>query len=308
MKFAAIDIGSNAVRLLLSNVNVEGPEPVFETSSLIRVPVRLGDDAFMRGHISDVKKDQLLQAMKEFRVLIDAFMPLDSMACATSAMREADNSESILQAIKDESGIELRVISGSEEAQMIYASHCEKVIASEKNSDVPSSGPYLHIDVGGGSTELILYDRNLMIAYNSFNIGAIRMMEELVTKVEWDRMKDWVRSIVKDFHPGSAVGSGGNISKVFSLANGKDGFPMSYADMKRIYELLRSQTIEQRISKMGLKPDRADVIVPALKIYMSVMKWGGLEQIHVPQLGLVDGIVRVLYEKHKQSDMIVVHV
>jgi exopolyphosphatase/guanosine-5'-triphosphate,3'-diphosphate pyrophosphatase len=295
MRFAAIDIGSNAVRLLLSRVDITGVNPVFETVSLIRMPIRLGDDAFVHGHISDEKVGQLVKTMIAFRYLMDAYEPIDVMACATSAMREAQNSDEIVSRIKDESGIELKVISGRKEARIIYSNHIEKIIAND------TSSTYLHIDVGGGSTELILYDRNRVLAYRSFNIGAIRMIEGLVSKDEWNDMKKWVRSVTKEYRPLSSVGSGGNIGKVFSLANAKEGTPLSYGDLKNVYDLLRAHSLEQRIMKLGLKPDRADIIVPASKIYLSVMKWGNVEKIHVPQLGLADGIIHVLYEKHKDN-------
>ncbi|AFV23128.1 Ppx/GppA phosphatase [Methanolobus psychrophilus R15] len=295
MRFAAIDIGSNAVRLLLSRVDITGVDPVFETVSLIRMPIRLGDDVFVHGRISDEKVVQLVKTMIAFRYLMDAYEPIDVMACATSAMREAQNSDEIVSRIKDESGIELNVISGRKEARIIYSNHIEKIIAND------TSSTYLHIDVGGGSTELILYDRSRVLAYRSFNIGAIRMIEGLVSKDEWNGMKKWVRSVTKEYRPLSSVGSGGNIGKVFSLANAKEGTPLSYGDLKNVYDLLRAHSLEQRIMKLGLKPDRADIIVPASKIYLSVMKWGNVEKIHVPQLGLADGIIHVLYEKHKDN-------
>ncbi|MDP2216671.1 MAG: exopolyphosphatase [Methanolobus sp.] len=295
MRFAAIDIGSNAVRLLLSKVDITGVNPVFETVSLIRMPIRLGDDAFVHGRISDEKVGQLVKTMIAFRYLMDAYEPIDVMACATSAMREAQNSDDIVSRIKDESGIEISVISGRKEARIIYSNHIEKIIAND------TSSTYLHIDVGGGSTELILYDRSRVLAYRSFNIGAIRMIEGLVSKDEWNDMKKWVRSVTKEYRPLSSVGSGGNIGKVFSLANAKEGTPLSYGDLKNVYDLLRAHSLEQRIIKLGLKPDRADIIVPASKIYLSVMKWGNVEKIHVPQLGLADGIIHVLYEKHKDN-------
>jgi exopolyphosphatase/guanosine-5'-triphosphate,3'-diphosphate pyrophosphatase len=292
MKFAAIDVGSNAVRLLLSRVDINGVEPVFENVSLMRMPIRLGDDAFVHGHISEEKTNQLVKTMISFRYLMDAYEPIDFMACATSALREAKNTDEIIYRIKDESGIELNVISGRKEARIIYSNHVEKFLTNDSSS-------YLHIDVGGGSTELILFDRSRVLAYRSFNIGAIRMIEGLVSKEEWDAMKKWVKSVTGEYRPGSSIGSGGNIGKVFSLANAKEGTPLSYGDLKNIYDLLRSHTLEQRIMKLGLKPDRADVIVPASKIYLSVMKWGNVKEIHVPQWGLADGMIHVLYEKHK---------
>ncbi|MDP2216319.1 MAG: exopolyphosphatase [Methanolobus sp.] len=293
MRFAAIDVGSNAVRLLLSRVDITGVSPVFESISMMRMPIRLGDDAFVHGHISEEKVDQLVKTMIAFRYLLDAYEPIDFMACATSALREAQNTDDIVRRIKNETGIELDVISGRKEARIIYSNHVEKIIAND------TSSIYLHIDVGGGSTELILFDRSKVLAYRSFNIGAIRMIEGLVPKEEWNNMKKWVKSVTGEYSPGSSVGSGGNINKVFSLANAKEGTPLSYDDIKKVYDHLKAHTLEERVVKLGLKPDRADVIIPASKIYLSVMRWGNVEKIYVLQLGLADGIIHVLYERHK---------
>ncbi|MBN2109539.1 MAG: exopolyphosphatase [Methanosarcinaceae archaeon] len=293
MKFAAIDVGSNAVRLLLSRVDTEGIEPVYETISQIRMPIRLGNDAFVHGHISDEKVRQLVKTMIAFRYLMDAYEPIDFMACATSAMREAKNSNSIVRKIKEESGIDLNVISGRKEAKIIYSNRIEKIIADGD----PSS--YLHVDVGGGSTEIIVFNRDRVLAYRSFNIGAIRMLEGFVTKDEWKGMKKWVRSVTGEYRPGSAIGSGGNINKVFVMSNMKEGTPLPYEELRRVYKFLKGHTFEQRITKLGLRPDRADVIIPASKIYFSVMKWGHIDRMHVPRLGLADGIIHVLYQKHK---------
>ncbi|AFV22594.1 Ppx/GppA phosphatase [Methanolobus psychrophilus R15] len=293
MRFAAIDVGSNAVRLLLSRVDITGVSPVFESISMMRMPIRLGDDAFVHGHISEEKVGQLVKTMIAFRYLLDAYEPIDFMACATSALREAQNTDDIIRRIKDETGMELDVISGRKEARIIYSNHIEKIIAND------TSSTYLHIDVGGGSTELILFDRSKVLAYRSFNIGAIRMIEGLVSKEEWNNMKKWVKSVTGEYSPGSSVGSGGNIGKLFSLANTKEGTPLSYDDLKKVYDHLKAHTLEERVVKLGLKPDRADVIIPASKIYLSVMRWGNVGKINVPQLGLADGIIHVLYERHK---------
>ncbi|WP_406670191.1 exopolyphosphatase [Methanolobus sp. ZRKC4] len=295
MKFAAIDVGSNAVRLLLSKVDTEGIEPIYEKISQIRMPIRLGDDAFVHGHISDEKVRQLVKTMIAFKHLMDAYEPIDFMACATSAMREAENSEKIVRKIKEESGIDLKVISGRREAKIIYSNRIEKIIA---NGD-PSS--YLHVDVGGGSTELILFKGGKVFAYRSFNIGTIRMLEGIVTKHDWNEMKRWVKSVTRDHMPDYAIGSGGNINKLFRMSGRKDGTLLMDKDIKDLNKYLKGFTLEQRITKLGLRPDRADVIIPASKIYFSVMKWGHIDQMHVPRLGLADGIIHVLYKKHKES-------
>lgn len=295
MKFAAIDVGSNAVRLLLSKVDTEGIEPFYEKITQIRMPIRLGDDAFVHGYISDEKIRQLVKTMIAFKYLMDAYEPIDYMACATSAMREAENSDKVIRRIKEESGIDLNVISGRKEAKIIYSNRIEKIIADDDTSS------YLHVDVGGGSTEIIVFNKQKVLAYRSFNIGAIRMLEGFVSKDEWNGMKKWVRSVTEEYRPTSAIGSGGNINKVFVMAGVKEGAPLPYDELRRVYKFLKGHTLEQRITKLGLRPDRADVIIPASKIYYSVMKWGHIDQMHVPRLGLADGIIHVLYQKHMEK-------
>ncbi|WP_342304442.1 exopolyphosphatase [Methanolobus sp. ZRKC5] len=294
MKFAAIDVGSNAVRLLLSRVDSEGVDPVYEKISFMRMPIRLGEDAFVHNNISPEKVSHLVSTMIAFRHLMDAYEPIDFMACATSAMREAENSDEIVSLIKKKSGIDLKVISGRKEAKIIYSNRIEKLLGS-------SDSTYLHIDVGGGSTELILFKGGKVFAYRSFNIGTIRMLEGIVTKHDWNEMKRWVKSVTRDHMPDYAIGSGGNINKLFRMSGRKDGTLLMDKDIKDLNKYLKGFTLEQRITKIGLRPDRADVIVPASKIYYSVMKWGNINHMHVPQLGLADGIIHVLYKKHKES-------
>jgi exopolyphosphatase/guanosine-5'-triphosphate,3'-diphosphate pyrophosphatase len=294
MRFAAIDVGSNAVRLLLSRVDSEGIEPIYEKISFMRMPIRLGEDAFVHNNISQEKISRLVDTMTGFRYLMDAYEPIDYMACATSAMREADNRNEIISMVKERSGIDLNVISGRKEAKIIYSNRIEKVLGS-------SDSTYLHIDVGGGSTELILFREKEVFAYRSFNIGTIRMLEGIVTKDDWKEMKEWVKSVTRKHMPDYAIGSGGNISKLFRMAGKKEGALISGTDIKDLNTYLKGFTLEQRITKLGLRPDRADVIVPASRIYYSVMKWGNINTMHVPQLGLADGIIHVLYNKHKKD-------
>lgn len=294
MKFAAIDIGSNAVRLLLSRVDTEGIEPIYEKISLIRMPIRLGEDAFVHNNISQEKISSLVSTMMAFRHLMDAYKPIDYMACATSAMREADNSDEIVSLIKKKSGIDLNIITGRKEAKIIYSNRIEKIIGHGKST-------YLHVDVGGGSTELILFKGKDVFAYRSFNIGTIRILEGVVTKKDWNEMKKWVKTVTDKHNPDCAIGSGGNINKLFRMSGRKDGTLIKRGDIKYLNRYLKGFTLEQRITKLGLRPDRADVIVPASKIYSSVMKWGDIDSMHVPQLGLADGIVHVLYKKHKDN-------
>lgn len=294
MKFAAIDVGSNAVRLLLSRVETEGIEPVYEKISFVRMPIRLGDDAFVHNVISQEKVSRLVHTMIAFRHLIEAYEAVDYMACATSAMREAENGDEIVSLIREKSGIELNIISGRQEAKMIYSNRTEKIIGNDDST-------YIYIDVGGGSTEIILFQGRDVFAYRSFNIGTIRILEGIVSKEDWNEMKKWVKTVTSRHRPDYAIGSGGNIGKIFSMSGKKYGTPLEGNDIKELRAYLKSFTLEQRITKLGLRPDRADVIVPASKIYYSVMKWSDVDSMHVPRLGLADGIIHVLYKKHKDN-------
>lgn len=295
MKFAAIDIGSNAVRLLLTRVFENGGQPYFKKEALIRMPVRLGDDAFTRHYISAPKVDMLVNTMIGFRHLMDAYQPVDYMACATSAMREVKNGAEIVERIYSQSGIELKIIDGKIEAELIYANHFE-----EKLDKIAS---YLYIDVGGGSTELTYFSEGKHRASASFNIGTVRLLENLVPEEQWQAMKKWVKKTVMNEKKAVAIGSGGNINKIFRLANQQEGKPVSYEKMREVYTLLNTYTYEERIKILNLKPDRADVIIPASRIYTSVMKWGKIKKIYVPEIGLADGIIHVLYDKHKAAKL-----
>lgn len=293
LKFAAIDIGSNAVRLLLSGVFEDGDSPTFRKMSLIRMPIRLGDDAFTQKHISENKVIQLVKTMVGFNHLIDSFQPLNFMACATSAMREAENGPQIREQILSESGIDLEIINGKKEAQIIF---------ENKSSDMfGGNNAYLYVDIGGGSTEITLFSQGSIITSGSFDIGTIRLLEGLVTKAYWKKMKEWLKNYTAPYPSIAAIGSGGNINKVSRLANSKTGKPLSDNKMMKVRRFLKFFTVEQRIRELGLRPDRADVIIPALDIYLKIMKWSGIRKIYVPQIGLADGIVRILYKNYKTS-------
>ncbi|MBT8372841.1 MAG: exopolyphosphatase [Deltaproteobacteria bacterium] len=293
LKFAAVDIGSNAVRLLLSGVFENETSPTFRKMSLIRMPIRLGDDAFTQKYISELKIAQLVKSMIGFSHLIDAFQPLGFMACATSAMREAENGPEIRERILREAGIKVDIIDGKREAQIIF---------ENKSTDIfGGNNAYLYVDIGGGSTEITLFSEGRIIAAGSFNIGTIRLLEGLVTNAYWKKMKQWLKNCTAAYTSIAAIGSGGNINKVFRLANCKTGKPLSENKMMKVRRFLKHFTIEQRIRELGLRPDRADVIIPALNIYLKIMKWAGINKIYVPQIGLADGIVHILYDKFKTS-------
>lgn len=291
MKFAAIDIGSNAVRLLLCNVYESGVEPVFKKAELVRMPIRLGEDAFRYRKISDEKIEQLAKSMKAFKLLMEVFGAIDYRACATAAMREASNSKEVVDYVKQYSGIEIEVIDGRTEAQIIYSNHIAEHLEHDKS--------YLYIDVGGGSTELTVFAENHIVASQSFNLGTIRLLHDQVSKETWNVVKEWVSVNTKDFKPLTAIGSGGNINKIFKMADRKEHKPLSYDKIKDIYDYLKQFTLEERILQLGLNPDRADVIMPATKIFLTVMKTAEIDKIIVPQIGLSDGIVHLLYEKHR---------
>ncbi|MBA3664103.1 MAG: exopolyphosphatase [Bacteroidetes bacterium] len=290
MVFAAIDIGSNAIRLLFCRVYIVNGKPHFNKEELIRMPVRLGEDVFMNGRISDEKATKLITALKGFHQLIMAYGVQASRAVATSAMRDAVNGEEVIARIKAEADIEVEIIDGKNEAALVFSNHIEDIL-NPKHA-------YLYIDVGGGSTELTLYFDNKVIAAKSFNIGTVRMLLDKVDKNEWDEMKAWLKKNTFGIHPLFAIGSGGNINKIFKMSGKKETKHLSYERLKGLYEMLSSYTYQERIERLELKPDRADVIVPAAKIFLSVMKNADVEKIFVPQIGLSDGLVHEMYERH----------
>jgi exopolyphosphatase/guanosine-5'-triphosphate,3'-diphosphate pyrophosphatase len=291
MKFAAIDIGSNAVRLLFCNV-IENGEVYFKKAELIRIPIRLGDDSFLRKEISKEKADKLIYAMIAFSHLMKVFEPLDYRACATSAMRDADNGKEIIERIKLESGLDVEIIDGKKEAEIIYSNHIAEHLEDDKS--------YIYIDVGGGSTELTLFSNHEIVASKSFNIGTIRMLHQQIDKEQWNAFKDWVKLTTAPFKPIVAIGSGGNINKIYKMLRKKDK-PIHFTELKTLSDILNSYTYDDRMKKMNLNPDRADVIIPAAKIFRTVMKAAEAPEIIVPQIGLSDGIVHLLYEKYKAS-------
>lgn len=292
MKFASVDIGSNAVRLLLSQALNNGGDPFFSKDSLVRIPIRLGEDVFTEGFISEEKREKLVTAMTGFKYMIDAYRPVDFMACATAAMREATNGKDIIGEIKERSGMDIQIISGKREAQIICSSHIEQQLSSSERS-------YLNIDVGGGSTEITLFSQDRVIISESFNIGAVRILKNRVTDHQWNIMRSWIKEYVKT-HDRSleAIGSGGNINKLYKFSGKKGQTYLSYKKVQQIFNYLNSFSFDERVRTLKLHTDRADVIIPATATFIKVMKWANIKKIHVPQIGLADGIVRVLYEKH----------
>ncbi len=294
MIFAAIDIGSNAGRLLFSNVTEIKGVPKAEKASLIRIPLRLGFDVFKDGFISKEKEEDLINTLKAFKLLIDVYKPVSYKACATSAMRDALNSREIIARIKREVGIDLEVIDGMEEAKLITANN--EAFFNEKI-------PYMmFVDVGGGSTEISLLHNNQLVDYQSFNIGTIRLLNNGVSKEEWSKMEQWLgqyKSLYRKLH---LVGSGGNINKIKKLyGDENDGF-VTFDRIMKAYKQLKKISVEERISSLNLRPDRADVIVPATEIFLSIQKVINVEKIFIPRIGLTDGIVYSLY--HNQHEVV----
>ena len=290
MRYAAIDIGSNAVRLLIADIIENNGSVSFKKNTLIRVPLRLGDDAFLDHHLSDRKSADLVKTMQAFRNLMDVYKVTDYAAYATSAMREAKNGDEIAKLIKENANIDLEIVTGQKEATIIYASHAEQNIDKNKN--------YLYIDVGGGSTELSLFSAGELWASKSFNIGTIRMLDNQDAEETWTEMKDFVRENTRQFKIISGIGTGGNINKLYKLAEEKDNAPLTFGKLKTLYNYLNSFSLKDRINVLGLNQDRADVIIPACEIYLTVMKCANIKNIYVPTVGLVDGIIQTLIEKN----------
>lgn len=290
MRYAAIDIGSNAVRMLIAEIVENNHSVSFKKNTLIRVPLRLGDDAFLHQHISEKKSADLVKTMQAFSNLIDVYKVTDYMACATSAMREAKNGDEVVREIKEKAGIDLEIIHGEKEAKIIYNSHADQEIDKSKN--------YLYIDVGGGSTELSLFSAGELIASQSFNLGTIRILDNQDKEETWEEMREFIRKHTRGFKDIAGIGTGGNINKLYRLSEQKDKSPMQFNKLKSLYSYLSSFSLKDRINVLGLNHDRADVIIPACEIYITVMKTAGIKQIYVPSVGMVDGIIQTLIEKN----------
>ena len=290
MRYAAIDIGSNAIRLLIADILENNGNKSFKKNTLVRVPLRLGDDAFLQQFISERKATDLVKSMRAFRNLMDVYKVSDYMAFATSAMREAKNGPDIVLTIKEEADIDLEIITGQKEARIIYSNHSEQNIDKSKN--------YLYIDVGGGSTELSLFSDGKLLASRSFNIGTIRILDNQDKEETWTEMREFVREHTRMFKTVSGIGTGGNINKLYKLSEEKNGAPLTFIKVKSLYNYLNSFSLKDRINVLGINQDRADVIIPACEIYISIMKWANIKNIYVPSVGLVDGIIQILIEKN----------
>lgn len=293
LKFAAIDIGSNAVRLLLTNVIEDENKTSFRKSSLVRMPVRLGGDSFNEGVISEQRIVKLSKTMMAYRCLMEVEDVVAYRACATSAMREAKNGKDVVKRIKKETGIEIEIIDGKEEAEIIYSNQIVEMI--------DDLNPYLYVDVGGGSTELSLFCDKKRIATRSFDIGTIRILNDKVGKKDYTKMKDWIKGLDFKGKEVKIIGSGGNINKIYKTSAKKEGEPLLYKELVEINKFLNFYTMDERIKILGMNPDRADVIIPASEIFLKIMKWSEATQIIVPTIGVSDGIVRQLYKDYSKK-------
>jgi exopolyphosphatase/guanosine-5'-triphosphate,3'-diphosphate pyrophosphatase len=288
---AAIDIGSNAARLLISEVVKHDKEIEFNKLNLIRIPLRLGFDVFEKGYIGFRKKKMLINTIDAFSALMKVYEVDHYIACATSAMRDASNSKEIIKEIRVETGVRVEVISGDLEAEIIYENHIAELLDANKS--------YLYIDVGGGSTEVTLFHKAAVAFQKSFNIGTVRILTNKVDDAVWEDLKQTLKEIGRTYPKMIAIGSGGNINKIYSMINSKNLKSIPIEVIREFHRVLEPMTVEERMHTYLLKRDRADVIVPALRIYANTMKWANIDEIYVPKIGLADGLINHLYEQVK---------
>lgn len=288
MNLAAIDIGSNAARLLINSVEIVNGKVEFTKLNLLRIPLRLGIDVFTKGTIGKDRQEMFLNSMKTFSQLMDIYKVDHYRACATSAMRDAKNGKELIDLAKQQANINIEIISGDEEATLIYENHVEEILDKKAS--------YLYVDVGGGSTELTFYENGNMLYEKSFNIGTIRLLNNLVTEDMWYDMKSEIKKNIISKSNIVAIGSGGNINKIFSLSKTKDGKPMSATMLKKYYKTMQQLSVVDRMSQYQLREDRADVLVPALQIFNNVMNWADISHVYVPKISVADGLIKSIYQ------------
>lgn len=291
-RYAAIDIGSNALRVLISNViSDQKSPPKFMKSSMVRVPIRLGEDTFTVGEISKKNKKRIVKAMKAFKHIMQINNVKSYMACATSALRESNNAAEVVEEVKKKTGIEIQIIDGKKEAEIIAMTNIFKSINKNRT--------FLFIDVGGGSTEFSILFKGERIASKSFKVGTVRMINKMVSDNIWEEIAQWIKENTRQYSKLALLGSGGNINKLFKIAGVKEGRPLSFIKLNTLYNELSHLTYEERISQWELNPDRSDVIIPATQIYLKALTWSGATEIYVPKIGLSDGMIRLLYDQHR---------
>ena len=293
-KYGAIDVGSNAIRLLIVTViEQEGKEAKFKKTSLIRVPIRLGTDVFVEGKVSEASYLRMFDSFKAFQLLMKIHNVFKYRACATSAMREAKNGKTIVKRLLNATGIEINIINGNEEAKIIASTDLKTYLVHDK--------VFLYVDVGGGSTELTIYSEGKTVASKSFKMGTVRLINNLVDDKMWDQMKEWIKNNTQKYSHITLLGTGGNINSTYKYSGKKIGTPLNYKYLIAYFNKVKAFSYDDRIVELDMNPDRADVIIPALKIYIFAMKWSGAECIYVPKVGLSDGIVRSLYNEELNS-------
>lgn len=292
-KFAAIDIGSNAMRVLISNV-IETKEGVhFQKNALVRAPIRLGEDSFTLGEISKKSLKRMINAMKAFKLLMKVHGVSHYQAYATSALREANNSMDVVELVMKKSGIKIEIIDGRKEAEIISNSKISDFLNTQKT--------FLFVDVGGGSTEFTFINEGKRVCSKSFKIGTVRLINNLVDDRVWEAIRNWIIKNAKPYRKITLMGSGGNINKLFKLSNIKEGKPLSVIKLNQIFLELESHNYEERIVKFELNPDRADVIIPAARIYLKALEWSGGQKIYVPKFGLSDGMIKYMHKHRKKK-------
>ena len=293
--YAAIDIGSNAVRLLIKEIKEEQGKAHFSKVLMLRVPLRLGFDVFDIGKISEKKEKNMIRLMKAFRHLMKIYDVKHCRACATSAMRDAKNGMDIIKQIEKKTGVHIDIIDGQEEAKIIYNNHVEHM--------EDQKGNYMYVDVGGGSTEINLLSEGQLVCSRSYNIGTVRMLNNAGKDSEWERLKNELAELAKAYPQTNIIGSGGNINKLYRLADKKNKkkMTMQVSVLQELHTRLKALSLEERMEQFGMKPDRADVIIPAGEIFLTIANIIGASYIHVPVIGLSDGIIDELYLQNKNN-------
>lgn len=292
-KYAAIDIGSNAMRVLISNVVETKEEVHFQKNALVRAPIRLGEDSFTLGEISKKNLKRMISAMKAFKLLMKVHGVSQYQAYATSALREANNSREVVEQVKKKAGIKIEIIDGRKEAEIISNSKISDFLNTQKT--------FLFVDVGGGSTEFTFINEGKRVCSKSFKIGTVRLINNLVDDRIWEAIRNWITKNAQPYHKITLMGSGGNINKLFKLSNIKEGKPLSVIKLNQIFLELESLSYEDRIVKFELNPDRADVIIPAARIYLKALEWSGGQRIYVPKFGLSDGMIKYMHKNKRKK-------
>ncbi|MCR9183196.1 MAG: rod shape-determining protein [Flavobacteriaceae bacterium] len=295
-KYGAIDIGSNAVRLLIATIiERDGQQTIFKKTSLVRVPIRLGEDVFQHKNITEENMLRLIDTMNAFKLLMKSHKVAKYRACATSAMREAENGKEIVSKIYKKTAISIQVIDGNDEAAIIASTDIKDLIMVDKT--------FLYVDVGGGSTEFTIFSNGKTITSKSFNLGTVRLLNNMVSDTIWEEVAEWIKKETKHYSKISLIGSGGNINSIFKQSGKPLGKSLSYIYLANYYELIQNYSYEERVVEMDMNPDRADVIIHATRIYLSAMKWSKARKILVPKIGLSDGIIKSLYKEELAKDI-----